>query len=167
MLKLRAGIIGLIFATFIGMALYRGTSGVTNARTKPQNPRSSTEENRFLGHWSSHITYTSGERVNDGALDITDVSPPSAHRVRVLHSFRGGPFTGYTMPDPDRIEIQMSLGNGLVAHYNGIMVSPDRVEGRYFVTEEQQRHHSRKRPVSNRVSGSFGEEDGTWVATQP
>jgi hypothetical protein len=167
MLKLRACIIALIFATFIGVALYRAPTGVTNARTKPRNARSSTEENRFLGRWSSHITYTSGERVNDGFLDITDVSPASANRVRVLHSFRGGPFTAYIMPEPDRIEIQMALGNGRVAHYNGIIVSPDRVEGHYFATEDQQLHHSRKRLVSNRVLGRLDEDEGTWILTKP
>src|SRR6266446_6763374 len=156
MAKLRAGTIAFVFTMLLGAALNQVTSEATKAKTRPQNARSEAK-NKFLGHWSSHLTRASGERVNDGAFDISDVSPASADEVSVLHSFRGGPFTGYVMPDPDRIEIQMPLGDGRVAHYAGVMVSSERVEGRYFVTEDQQRHHARKRSESNRGSARLEE----------
>jgi len=41
------------------------------------------------------------------------------------------------MSYPDRIEIQMTLSNGRVAHYNGVVVLAHRIEGRYFVTGNQ------------------------------
>src|SRR5207249_10398107 len=109
MVKLRAATIAFVFTTLFGAVLNQGTSEATNAKTKPQNARSEAK-NKFLGHWSSHMTRASGERVNDGAFEIFDVSPASADEVSVLHSFRSGPFTGYTMTAPDRIEIQMPLG---------------------------------------------------------
>ena len=166
MVKLRAATIAFVFTMLLGAVLNQGTSEATNAKTKPQNARSEAK-NKFLGHWSSHLTRASGERVNDGAFDISDVSPASADEVSILHSFRGGLFTGYIMPDPDRIEIRMPLGEDRFIQYDGVWVAADRIEGRYFVTEEKQRHHSRKRSASNRVSGSFAEEEGTWVATKP
>jgi len=113
----------------------------------------------FSGHWSSPIIYASGE-VSDGTIDISDVLTASANRVSLVHSFRGGPFTGYIMSYPDRIEIQMPLGDGRVAHYNGILMAVDRIEGRFFVTGDRQSHHSHKRSESNRVSGSFAENEG-------
>jgi len=57
---------------------------------------------------------------------------------------------------PDRIEIQFSLGDGRVAHYNGVLVSATRIEGSYFVTGQPQRHHAGKRVVVF--------EEGTWSA---
>src|SRR5438132_8891679 len=108
MVNLRAATIAFVFTMLFGTVLYQGTSEATKAKTKPQNARSEAK-NKFLGHWSSHIIYPSGE-VNDGTFDISDVLPASANRVSVVHSFRGGPFTGYTMSYPDRIEIQMPLG---------------------------------------------------------
>src|SRR5256885_3906691 len=45
----------------------------------------------------------------------------------------------------DRIESRLPLGDGGSGHYDGVRVSSERVEGRYFVSEDQQRLHSRKR----------------------
>jgi hypothetical protein len=161
MITLRAASIGLVFMMLGGLVLCERATEAT----KPSNTRRDTAENQFLGHWSSHIIYASGE-VSDGAFDISDVLPARANRVSVVHSFRGGPFTGYTMSYPDRIEIQMLLGDGRVAHYNGVLVSPDRVEGRYFVAGDRQSHHSHRRAASNRV-GNFDEVDEPWVITKP
>lgn len=105
--------------------------------------------------------------MEDGSFEISDVSPASANRVSVLHSIRGGPVIGYTMTYPDRIEIQMPLGDGRVAHYNGILVAADRVEGRFFVTGDRRSHHAQKASELGRFSGSFQENDGTWVMTKP
>ena len=68
------------------------------------------------------------------------------------------------MAYPDRIEVQMPLGDGRVAHYNGVLVAADRIEGRYFVTGDGQSNHSHKRSESSRVSG---EDEGVWVITKP
>ena len=161
MITLRAASIGLVLITSFALIL---SERATEA-TKASNTRSVTADNRFLGRWSSHIIYESGE-VSDGAFDMSDVVPASANRVSVVHSLRGGPFTGYIMSDPDRIEVQMPLGDGRVAHYNGVLVAADRVEGRYFVTGDRQSHHSHKRSESSRVSSKFREEEGVWVGTK-
>jgi len=58
----------------------------------------------------------------------------------------------------------MPLGDGRVAHYNGVLVAADRIEGRYFVTGDGQSNHSHKRSESSRVSG---EDEGVWVITKP
>ena len=159
---LRAASIGLVFIISFGLVPGERATEATIA----SNTRNVTAENRFLGRWSSHLIYESGE-VSDGAFDINDVVPASENRVSVVHSVRGGPVTGYTMPYPDRIEIQMPLGDGRVAHYNGVLVAADRVEGRYFVTGDRQSHHSHKRSESSRVSGTFQENEGVWIITKP
>src|SRR6266496_3411310 len=89
-------------------------------------------ESKFVGHWVGQVTYSSGQTVDDGALDISEVSPSDANKVSVLHSVHGGPFTAHVMAFPDRIELQIPLGDGRVAHYNGVLVSATRIEGRYF-----------------------------------
>jgi hypothetical protein len=61
----------------------------------------------------------------------------------------------------------MSLGEGHVIHYNGVLEAADRVEGRYFKTDERQRDHSSKRSAANQVSASLQEDEGTWVLTKP
>jgi hypothetical protein len=160
LVTLRAPTIRFILIASFGLALCERATEATN----PSNTRSYAAENKFLGHWSSHITYSSGEQVNDGGLDITEVSSARADRVSVLHSVRGGPFIGYTMSYPDRIEIQMPLGDGRVVHYNGVLVAADRIEGRFFVTGDRRSHHSHKRSKSSRASG---EDEGTWTGTQP
>ena len=162
MFTLRTRTIGLIFITSIGLVL----CGRATQATKRSNTTSNTADNKFLGHWSSHIIYASGEG-SDGAFEITEVSPGNADRVNVMHSIRGGPFMGYTMPYPDRIEIQVPLGDGRVAHYNGVLVAADRVEGRFFVTGDRQSHHSHERSASSRVSVSLDENEEPWVITKP
>ncbi len=162
MITLRAASIGLVLITSFGLVLSERATEATRA----SNTRSLTAENTFLGRWSSRIVYAYGE-VSDGAFDISDVVPASADRVSVAHSIRGGLFTGYIMSYPDRIEIQMPLGDGRVAHYNGVLVAADRIEGRFFVTGDRQSHHSHKRSESSRVSGSVQEINEVWIATKP
>lgn len=113
-------------------------------------------QNKFVGRWSSQVTTSSGQVFDDGVLEISDTSEPSADRVRVLHTVRGGPVIGYTLSYPDRIEIQISLGDGRVAHYNGVLVSATRIEGRYFVTGRPQ-----SQPTGVRL---LVDDDGTWTA---
>ena len=162
MITLRTASIGLVLITSFGLLL----SEQATESTRASNTRSAKAENRFLGSWSSYITSASGQ-VSDGAFDISDVVPASANRVSVVHSFRGGPFTGNIMSGPDRIEIQMPLGDGRVAHYNGVLVAEDRIEGRFFVTGDRQSNHGHKRSESRRVSGSFQEVQEIWIATKP
>jgi len=83
MVTLKAASIGLIFITSFGLVLCERATEAT----KPSNTRD-TGENRFLGHWSLHIKYSSGEQVNDGALDITGMSPASADRVCIKSGFQ-------------------------------------------------------------------------------
>ena len=71
------------------------------------------------------------------------------------------------MSYPDRIEIQMPLGDGRIARYNGVLVAADRIEGRFFVTVDRQSHHSHKRSASNRASSNLTENEGDWVITKP
>lgn len=113
-------------------------------------------QNKFVGRWSSQVTTPSGQVFDDGVLEISDTSEPSADKVRVSHSVRGGPVIGYTLSYPDRIEIQISLGDDRVAHYNGVLVSATRIEGRYFVTGKPQSQYTGVRVLV--------EEDGTWTA---
>ncbi|HEV8134475.1 MAG TPA: hypothetical protein VGP85_07360 [Pyrinomonadaceae bacterium] len=112
------------------------------------------DQNKFAGRWTSRLTLSSGQVIDDGLLDISDTA--EANEVAVVHSVRGGPVTGHTMAYPDRIEIQISLGDGRVAHYNGVLVSVNRIEGRFFVTGSPESHHSRSHLI-------VGEE--TWAAT--
>lgn len=117
-------------------------------------PTNLPDPNKFAGRWTSRLTLSSGQVIDDGVLDISDTT--EANEVTVVHSVRGGPVTGHTMGYPDRIEIQISLGDGRVAHYNGVLVSINRIEGRFFVTGSPERHHSR---------GHLTVGDETWAAT--
>jgi hypothetical protein len=104
------------------------------------------DQNKFTGRWTSRLTTSSGQVIDDGVLDISDTI--EANEVTVVHSVRGGPVTGHTMGYPDRIEIQISLGDGRVAHYNGVLVSAKKIEGRFFITRTPQSHHARKLPAT-------------------
>ena len=100
------------------------------------------DQNKFAGHWTSRLTTAAGQVIDDGVLDISDTT--EANEVTVVHSVRGGPVDGHTMAYPDRIEIQISMGDGRVAHYNGVLVSAKKIEGRFFITGNPQSHHARK-----------------------
>ncbi len=167
MLKAKA-IIPLVLMVLLVLAFYRTPSQATPLSAKQPIAGAQAAQNKFVGRWVSKITPASGETVGDGVLNIEDVSPASENRVTVLHSTRGGPFSGYPMSYPDRIEIQMTLSDGRVAHYNGVMVSAHRIEGRYFVTGNQQNQNGSTGTVSHRTRGIFDEPtDGAWTAQGP
>lgn len=84
---------------------------------------------------------------DDGVIDISEMAELSEHEVRVLHSVRGGPVTAYTMAYPDRIEIQIPLGDGRVAHYNGVLVSATRIERPVFRNAKLAKPVDRGRPA--------------------
>jgi hypothetical protein len=130
--------------------------GQCGAATPASTVAARAVKNKFVGRWSSTIQTSSGQVIDDGVLEISDSSEPSEDEVSVSHSVRGGPVIGHTMSFPDRIEIQILLGDGRVAHYNGVLVSATRIEGRFFLTGRPQAHHSRVRlPVSEEA----------WTAT--
>jgi len=61
MVKLGLSLPGLVVVTSIRLVAGEATGEATIARVRSQNTRNDT--NRFLGHWSSHLTYSSGERL--------------------------------------------------------------------------------------------------------
>jgi hypothetical protein len=135
------------------MTPFRGQSGVARSSTTT-TAYEGAARNKFAGRWSSQIKNASDEVFDDGVIDISDAT--NADEVSVSHSVRGGPVIGHTMGYPDRIEIQILLGNDRVAHYNGVLVSATKIEGRYFMTGRPKNHHSRSRLII--------EEDGSWTA---
>src|SRR2546423_762424 len=70
MVTLRAASIGLILITSFGLVLGERAGEAT----KPSNAQHNIVENKFLGHWSSHIIYPSDE-VSDGSFEISEISP--------------------------------------------------------------------------------------------
>jgi hypothetical protein len=153
MLRVRTAFSGVALTVLVSVAPIGGRAEKLST-TQPASV-GSVAQSKFVGHWVSQITYDSGQIVDDGTLDIAEATPPSANKVSVVHTVHGGPFTAQVMAYPDRIELQVPLGNGRVAHYNGVLVSPTRIEGRYFVTEDSQSHHARRRAKV---------EEGTWSA---
>lgn len=154
MLKSKAFAFTLVLMVLIGMTPFRGQSGEATSSTVWPSGAATAAQNRFAGRWSSRIKNSSDQVFDDGVLDISERT--NADEVSVSHSMRGGPVIGHTMSYPDRIEIQISLADGRVAHYNGVLVSATKIEGRYFVTGRTQSHHSRVRLIV--------EEEGTWTA---
>jgi len=163
MFKPTAFVLVLMIAIAIIPSPGQREASATNAA--PTNTRLALK-NKFVGRWSSQITYSSGEVVDDGVFYISDGTEAVTDEVSVLHSLHGGPVIGYTMSYPDRIEIQISLGGDRVAHYNGVLTSPTRIEGRYFVTGRPQSHHRRAHLRGNwSEAGSITpDEDGSFQA---
>jgi hypothetical protein len=156
MLKSKGFTFALVVMVLTWMTPLQAQSEAVIPNTTASTAVGQAAQNKFVGRWTSQITSSTGEVFNDGVLDISDVPEPSADEVSVVHSVRGGPVIGHTMGYPDRIEIQISLGDGRVAHYNGVLVSATRIEGRYFVTGPPQSHASHVRLL-------LGEE--SWAAT--
>ena len=124
-----------------------------------------TARNKFARRWHSRITLSSGEEIDEGVIDISDANPPSEDKVIVSHPRYGGSHTAYTMSYPDRIEIQIPLGDGRVAHYNGVLVSRNRIEGQFFIVAGEQSRQSRS--ANKRVhvvykTPAVAVESGTW-----
>jgi hypothetical protein len=163
----RSRVIGVavVALVLIGMTPFRCQSGAAVSVTNSPSSAGSVTLNKFVGQWTSQIKTSNGQVFDDGVLDISDTSEPSEEEVRVLHSTRGGPVIGYTMSYPDRIEIQIPLSDGRVAHYNGVLVSPTKIRGRFFVTQNAQSHHARR--LSNTRSlarPTFDPNDGEFTA---
>ena len=161
MLKSRTLAFAIALMVLIGMTPFRGQSGAANYGTTVPTASGQAAQNKFVGRWSSQIRTSSGEVFNDGVLDISEAAEPSGDEVTVSHSVRGGPVIGHTMSYPDRIEIQISLGDGRIAHYNGILVRANRIEGRFFITGNPQSHHARKLLVTGPQSGDYTAQSGS------
>lgn len=121
--------------------------------------------NKFSKRWRSYITYSTGEKIDDGVIDISDIDSAGPDKVKVTHSRYDGSYIAYTLSYPDRIEVQIPLGDGRVAHYNGVLVSSDRIQGQFFITEGNQSQQG----VSVNKKISVGHktplvEVGTWEA---
>lgn len=78
-------------------------------------------------------------KIEEGIIEISDAGRPNSSEVIVHHSGYAGLFPAYTLSEPDRIEIQIPLGDGRVAHYNGVLVSGNEIHGHFFVTETEHR----------------------------
>ena len=127
-----AAVLVLMILTITGSSLFRPHAEAAN---QPLVGKQGTR-NKFVGHWLSHLTIA-GKITDEGDIYISDFDPPDANRVNVTHSRYGRTHIGYTFSYPDRIEIQIPLGNGRVAHYNGLLVSETRIEGSHIVTNGQ------------------------------
>ena len=157
MLKSKVFAFALVLMVLMGMTPFQVQSEPATSNPTGSTAAGPVAQNKFVGRWTSRITSSTGEVFNDGVLDIYDTAEPGAEEVSISHSVRGGPVIGHTMSYPDRIEIQISLGDGRVAHYNGILVRPNRIEGRFFITGNPHSHHARKLLVT-------GPESGDWTA---
>lgn len=156
MLKSKVFAFALVVMVLMGMTPFRVQSEPATSKTTGSTVAGPMAQNKFVGRWTSQVTSSTGEVFNDGVFDISDAAEPSADEVSVSHSVRGGSVKGHTMGYPDRIEIQISLGDGRIAHYNGVLVSATKIEGRFFVTGRPQSHHARVRPLL--------EQGGDWTA---
>jgi hypothetical protein len=133
MLKIKpAAIVVLMILTIAGSSGFKPRAEAASQPVLVTTP----PVNKFVGHWLSHLT-VAGQTTDEGDIYISDVDPPDANTVNVSHSRYGRTYVGYTFSYPDRIEIQIPLGNGRVAHYNGILVSATRIEGFHIVTSGQ------------------------------
>ena len=157
--------VAVVLLVLIGMMPFQGQRGIAVSVTTGPSTAGRVTLNKFVGQWTSQIKTSDGQVFDDGILDISDTSEPSADEVNVLHSTRGGPVIGYTLSYPDRIEIQIPLGDGRVAHYNGVLVSPTKITGRFFVTQNAQSHHARRRSNTGSLARrTFDPEDGDFTA---
>jgi hypothetical protein len=161
MLKSKVFAFALVLMVLMGMTPFRVQSESATSNPSGSTAAGQAAQNKFVGRWTSQITSSTGEVFNDGVFDISEAAEPSADEVSVVHSLRGGPVKGHTMGYPDRIEIQISLGDGRIAHYNGVLVSATKIEGTYFVTGRPQSHHSRKLVVSFAESGDWTAQAGS------
>jgi hypothetical protein len=135
------------------------------ATSSTNQPAVSTQRssNKFARRWHAYLTYSTGERVDEGIINITDVNPPSADYVKVVHPSYGGPYLGLTASDSDRIEVHILLGDGRVGHYDMHMASPDRAEGRFFITGGKTSSQSLGRGlrlVDDPPMGTWGSDGG-------
>ena len=136
MLKLRAvAVVALIGLTVIWPMPISRQIAAAGASSIRSNGRRQVSNNKFARRWHAYLTSKStGERVYEGVINITDINPPSADYVRVVHPRYGGPYLGFTSSDSERIEVHILLGDGRVAHYDMKLVSPDRAEGHFYIT---------------------------------
>lgn len=149
MLRLRTAAIAALIVLMITLATsykHQSEAATSNANQPPVGRQAT--GNKFVRRWHAYLTYSTGERVDEGIINISDVNPPSLDYVKVVHPSYGGPYLGLTTSDPDRIEVNILLGDGRVGHYDMHLVSPDKAEGRFFITGGQTSSQSHRRGLS-------------------
>ena len=161
MLKSRIVVVILAVMFFLGVVPLPLPSAAAYSIKTEAPSTNAPGRNKFVGKWYSQITTSSGQVYDDGVFAISDMEQPSEDEVRISHSTRGGPVIGHTMGYPDRIEIQIPLGDGRVAHYNGVLVSATRMEGQFFVTRSAQSHQSRSVVPPLEEGGTYTAQSGS------
>ena len=156
MLKSKTVVVILDVMFFLGVVPPPLPSAAAYSTKTESTSTNAQGRNKFVGKWCSQIRTSAGQVYDDGVVTISDMEEPGEDKVRISHSIRGGPVIGHTMAYPDRIEIQIPLGDDRVAHYNGVLVAATIIEGRFFVTRSAQSHQSR--------SVVPFDESGTWTA---
>ena len=144
-----AAIALLITLILASMPLSKPQAQAATPKANQPAPIEQPAGNKFCKRWTSSITLAAtGETLDDGIIEISDAGVANSGEVIVHHSRYAGLHRGYTLSYPDRIEIQIPLGDGRVAHYNGVLVSRKEIQGHFFVTEAGERmqsHHGHKR----------------------
>ena len=124
----------------------------TSRSNQPAPVRQPTEKNKFCNRWKSSITKATGETLDDGMIEVSDAGVSNSGEVIIHHSRYSGLHRGYTLSFPERIEFQIPLGDGRVAHYNGVLISRRQIQGHFFVTEAgegmQSHHGPTRRPMA-------------------
>ena len=145
----------LVFVTLI-LASMPLTKPQAQAATPQATQTASTEQptkDKFCKRWKSSITLAStGEKLDDGSIEISDAGVPNSGEVIIRHSRYPGLHRAYTLSYPERIEIQIPLGDGRVAHYNGVLISSNEIKGHFFVTESEPRMQSHHRSTRRSVA---------------
>ncbi len=118
-----------------------------------------TEKNKFCKRWKSSITKATGETLDDGIIEVSDAGVPNSGEVLIQHSRYSGLHRAYTLSFPERIEFQIPLGDGRVAHYNGVLISSRQIQGHFFVTEAGERMQSHHGPTRRSMS------EDNWTAS--
>lgn len=131
--------------------------GATPKANQPAQIEQPTD-NKFCKRWTSSITSATGETRDDGIIEISDAGVPNSGEVVIQHTRYSGLHRGYTLSYPDRIEFQVPLGDGRVAHYNGVLVSRREIQGHFFVTEGGERMQSHHRPMHRKMA------EDNWTA---
>lgn len=143
----------LITLILASMPLSKPEAQAATPMANQPAPLQQPTRNKFCKRWTSSITLAAtGETLDDGIIEISDAGVPNSGEVIIHHTRYSGLHRGYTLSYPDRIEFQIPLGDGRVAHYNGVLVSRKEIQGHFFVTEAGERMQSHHGPTRRAVA---------------